>query len=253
VKYLLQRSELRALRAFVGPETLIALDYDGTLAPIVARPEDARMADTTRALLTQVAKRYPVVILTGRARIDALSLLAGVPVLEVIGSHGAETQGTPVTRFLRRVESWRAQLRESLRALGGVRIEDKRYSLAVHYRQSEDPQAAEQQISRAAGALDGARLVGGKKVVNVVPEDAPDKGAALLAACTRLGCSHAVFAGDDDTDEAAFAAAPAAQVFTVRIGNSENSRATYYLRAQPEIDELLRALLEARAAAPAKS
>jgi trehalose 6-phosphate phosphatase len=183
-------------------------------------------------------------VLTGRSRLDALRFLDGVPVLEVIGSHGLETAGSALTRVLAQVEAWRAQLAHRLRALAGVDIEDKRYSLAVHYRHAPDP-AAKDLIGAAAGELKGARIVGGKKVVNVVPEDAPDKGAALLAACRRLGCDRAVFVGDDVTDESAFAAAPPERVFTIRVGKAPESAAAYYLRAQEEIDALLELLLQA--------
>jgi trehalose 6-phosphate phosphatase len=242
VKYLLAGTERAELARFLRRGTLVALDYDGTLAPIAPRPQDARMSAATRALLARVARRYPVIVLTGRARMDALSFLDGVPVLEVIGSHGLETAGTATTRFLARVGEWRAQLSQRLHALAGVSIEDKRYSLSVHYRHAPDPAAGEL-IGAAAGELKGARVVGGKKVVNVVPEEAPDKGAALVAACRRLGCDQALFVGDDDTDESAFAAGRPGQFFTVRVGRAPQSAAAYYLRAQEEIDALLELLL----------
>jgi trehalose 6-phosphate phosphatase len=247
VKYVLGPAEREALKRFARRGTLVALDYDGTLAPIAPRPQDARMPASTRALLARVAKRRPVIVLTGRSRRDALQLLDGVPVLEVIGSHGLETPGTAVTRVLSRVGQWRAQLVQRLQALAGVSIEDKRYSLSVHYRHAPDP-AARELIGAAAGELEGARVFGGKKVVNVVPADAPDKGIALLAACQRLGCDQAIFVGDDDTDEAAFAAGRPGQVFTIRVGQNAASAATHYLRAQDEIDELLALLLDAEPA-----
>ena len=249
MEYLLQDSGRRALAEFLRRKTLLAFDYDGTLAPIVPQPAEARMADTTRALLARVARRFPVIVLTGRARIDALRFLAGTPVLEVIGSHGIETPGTAALRFIGRVGEWRAHLAARLGALAGVSIEDKRYSLAVHYRQSQDPVAAEKLIGAAAGELKGARIVGGKKVVNVVPDDAPDKGVALLAACTRLGCEQALFVGDDDTDESAFAAGQSLRVFTIRVGEDAGSAATHYLRSQAEIDAVLSALLESAGSA----
>ena len=243
MKYLLADPQREALARFLRRGTLIALDYDGTLAPIAPRPQDARMPASTRARLARVARRYPVIVLTGRSRRDALRFLGGVPVLEVIGSHGLETPGSALTRVLARVEAWRAQLAHRLRALAGVDIEDKRYSLAVHYRHAQDP-AAKELIGAAAGELEGARVVGGKEVVNVVPADAPDKGAALLAACRRLGCDRAVFVGDDVTDESAFAAAPPGQVFTIRVGEAPDSAAAYYLRSQDEVDVLLDLLLQ---------
>lgn len=249
MKYLLQEPEQLALKEFLrSKKTLVALDYDGTLAPISPHPQDAKMPDSTRALVGRVAKRFPVIVLTGRSRIDVMQFLHGVPVLEVIGSHGIETPGTAVTRFMTRVGEWRSQLGHRLSALAGVSIEDKRYSLSVHYRHSADPGAARELIGEATEDLKGARIVGGKQVVNVIPEEAPDKGGALLAACARLGCEQAVFVGDDDTDESAFAAGRPGQVFAIRVGQSEGSLAGHYLRSQPEIDVFLALLLESGAA-----
>jgi trehalose 6-phosphate phosphatase len=244
VKYLLHAPQQRELQAFLRrKKTLIALDYDGTLAPIAPHPSEARMLESTRKVLAQVARRFPVIVLTGRSRIDALQFLAATPVLEVIGSHGIETPGTGTTRFISRVGAWRAQLLRRLGALAGVSIEDKRYSLSVHYRHSTDPLVAQELINEAVGELEGARIVGGKQVVNVVPENAPDKGTALLAACARLGCEQAIFVGDDDTDESAFAVGRPGQVFGIRVGQSPDSLAKHYLRSQDEIDSLLSLLL----------
>lgn len=243
MKYVLGQAQQQALADFARGNTLIALDYDGTLAPIAPRPEQALLPEPTRQLLARVAKRRPVVVLTGRARNDALRFLRGVPVIEVIGSHGAEMPGSASTRFLGRVEAWRVELLGKLQPLAGVHLEDKRYSLAVHYREAADPAAARAAVRAAVHGLRGARIVTGKKVLNVVPEEAPDKGAALLAACDRLGCERAIFVGDDDTDESAFAASTG-RIFGIRVGMDPRSAARHYLRAQGEIDALLRLLLE---------
>jgi trehalose 6-phosphate phosphatase len=243
VNYLFEAEGRRELGAFLGPGTLVALDYDGTLAPIVARPEQAHMPAATRSLLARVARRFPVVILSGRARNDAMRFLEGVAVIEVIGSHGLETAGGAAARFVGRVGRWRERLAERLRPLRGVAIEDKRYSLAVHYRHAADPAASQAEIESAAAGLEGARLLGGKAVLNLVPSEAPHKGAALLAACQRLGCPRAVFVGDDETDEDVFTLGRPQQVFTVRIGEHQASAARYFLRDQAEIDRLLETLL----------
>lgn len=232
-----------ALTAFARRGTLIALDFDGTLAPIVARPQDAALPDGTRDRLMRVARRFPVIVLTGRSRSDALQRLGGAPVLEVIGSHGLETPGAAISRFVARVARWRATLAERVRSLVGVSIEDKRYSLAVHYRQAVDPESARHEISQIAAALDGARILGGKKVVNLLPQEAPGKGQALLAACARTGYARAIYVGDDETDEDIFALRRPQQIFGIRVGDDEASAAGYCLRSQAQIDDLLDALL----------
>jgi trehalose 6-phosphate phosphatase len=247
MKYLLDGAGRAELVSFVRSGTLIGLDFDGTLAPIVARPEDASMGAHTRELLARVARRFPVVILTGRSRTDALRLLSGVSVLEVIGSHGLETSGGTMARFVARVGDWRGRLAERLRSLSGVAIEDKRYSLAVHYRHARDPAAAQEQIEQAAAQMEGARVVGGKAVVNLIPQEAPHKGAALLAATARLGCHRALYVGDDDTDEDVFALGQPERVFGVRVGKVPVSSAPWYLRDQSEVDAVLEVILSARA------
>jgi trehalose 6-phosphate phosphatase len=250
MNYLLDAAGRAALAQFVRHDTLIVLDYDGTLAPIVPHPPDARMRESTRGLLHAVARRLPVVVLSGRARNEALRLLEGAPLLEVIGSHGVEAPGMPPVRFVERVARWRSRLAQHLRPLAGVAIEDKQYSLAVHYRHAGDPAAARHEIELAASQLEGARLLGGKAVVNIVPREGPDKGAALQSVRKRLGCARALFVGDDDTDEDAFAIGAQAWLMTVRVGQSDGSAASWFLRDQGEVDALLEALLAARAQGP---
>ena len=233
----------RELLDFVRPDTLVALDYDGTLAPIVERPAQAEMRPETRELLARLCRRFQVVILTGRSRTDVLRFLGGTGPLEVIGSHGLETFGATVARYGPRVAQWRVALAQRLGAAAGVAIEDKRLSLAVHFRQAPDPEAAQRSIEASVADLPGVRVIGGKKVINLVPIEAPDKGAALLAACERSGCARAIYVGDDDTDEDVFRLQQPQRILTIRVGRQPASAAAYYLDRQGDVDELLRILL----------
>jgi trehalose 6-phosphate phosphatase len=131
-----------------------------------------------------------------------------------------------------------------LRDLPGVWVEDKVLSLAIHYRQSTQKTEARRSILAAAGKLKHARVFGGKLVVNVAPENAPDKGDALAAERDRLGCSWVLYVGDDENDEEAFALD--GNIVPVRIGRKRRSHARYYLREQAEIDELLQRLIRLR-------
>lgn len=247
---LLEPAGRRVLQTFARPGTLIALDYDGTLAPIAARPADAHMRPGTRELLARLCRRFPVVILTGRARGDMLRFLDRTGALEVIGSHGMETYGTTIGRFAERVARWRQALAGRIGGMDGVDIEDKRLSLAVHYRHAADGGAAQRRIEEAVSDLPGARILGGKKVINVVPSEAPNKGAALLAACERGGYTRAIYVGDDDTDEDVFRLAQPERILTVRVGAEPESAATYFVADQGEVDVMLRLLLDAGAAGP---
>jgi trehalose 6-phosphate phosphatase len=131
-----------------------------------------------------------------------------------------------------------------LRQLAGVRIEDKRYSLAIHYRQSAEPLIAAERIGEAAESLAGVRVIEGKKAVELLPAEAPDKGMALLGACYRLGHQNAIYVGDDETDEPAYVVGRPGQVFGIRVGAKPASLARACLRSQREIDRLLSLLVD---------
>ena len=102
-------------------------------------------------------------------------------------------------------------------------------------------------MAEVLGRLKGARAQGGKCVFNVLPPKSGDKGEALLRAMRLLGCEHALFIGDDVTDEDAFALEPKGRVTGVRIGRKRGSAASYFVRDQEGIDELLKLLLVMRA------
>ena len=98
----------------------------------------------------------------------------------------------------------------------------------------------------AVGGLRGARSIGGKHAISLVPRGAPTKGAALERARRLLGCDTAIYVGDDETDEDAFTAGRADRLLAIRVGMRQGSAARYRLRNQAEIDDLLAALLACR-------
>ncbi|MEK6630255.1 MAG: trehalose-phosphatase [Acidobacteriota bacterium] len=242
MRHILARANRDVLRQFACSRVLLAFDYDGTLAPIVSDPKQAAMRATTRALLSEIAKRYPCVVISGRARADALRRLRGVGAVEVIGNHGIEPWQTS-QRGLLAVRRWQPTLARRLARLPGVRIENKVYSVAVHYRQSREKKKVRMAIHRTAAALGDVRLIRGKQVVNLLPNDAPHKGIALEKARTRFQCDTALYVGDDDTDEDVFALDQPGQLLTIRVGSKRDTLAGYFLRDQAEIDQLLHVLL----------
>ena len=170
----------------------------------------------------------------------------------VIGNHGVEPWQAS-ERLAREVRRWQPVLRKRLSGLPGVRIEDKTLSVAVHYRQSREKKKARAAISEAVRALGDVRLIGGKQVVNILPKAAPDKGDALRKERDRLACEKAIYAGDDDTDEDVFALDQPGSLLTIRVGAKTGSLASYYVRSQAAIDELLRILRELRQRSEARS
>jgi trehalose 6-phosphate phosphatase len=168
----------------------------------------------------------------------------------VVGNHGVEPWQT-TTGLIGEVRRWRPTLERALRSHSGVWIEDKAYSIAVHYRMSRAKKVARAAILRAAQELGDLRVIGGKQVVNLLPRGAPHKGFALERERERLGCDTAVYVGDDETDEDVFALDQPGRLLTIRVGAKRASAATYSLRNQREIDDLLLVLLRLRNAGEA--
>ncbi len=236
------REGLRRLRQFAHSRVMMAFDYDGTLAPITAVPDRARMRRSTRALLARLAARHPSVVISGRSRSDLLARLKHLNVAVVIGNHGVESwQPPPPAR--RTIRRWRTLLEASLAPFAGVEIEDKVYSLAVHYRRARNPGEARAAIHLAVSRFRNARIVAGKRVVNLLPKGSPDKRAALETALAHLDRETAIYVGDDETDEDVFAIRDPDRVLTIRVGRKQGSHAAYFLRNEGEIDRLLRLLL----------
>jgi len=125
-------------------------------------------------------------------------------------------------------------------------IEDKEFSVTVHYRGAAHKRKIRAAAAAVAKKLGGLRVFGGKQVVNLLPAGTPHKGIALQRELHKLGCDKAIFVGDADSDEDAFALHHPQRLLTVRIGRKQRSHARYYLRNQKEIDRFLRALLESR-------
>ncbi len=224
---------------------LLAFDFDGTLAPIVDVPDHAAMRRTTRMLLRVAALLYPCAVVSGRARADLRPRLDGVPLLAVVGNHGAEAGFGPVRRSLRAlVVGWREGLERCAREIPGLEIEDKGLSIAAHYRHAAAPLEARRALLEVAANLPGARAFGGHAVVNVVPAGAHHKGVAVSQLLPRAGCRRALFVGDDITDEDAFRCESVA--VGVRVGRTHPSAASWYLPSQGDVDALLRALIRAR-------
>jgi trehalose 6-phosphate phosphatase len=245
MKDILALANRELLQQYAWSNVLLAFDYDGTLAPIVADPARAAMRAATRTLLTELAERYPCVVISGRAQRDARRWLQGIPLRQVVGNHGVEPW--QATRpMMAEVERWLPVLERRLSGYRGVWIEDKTYSLAVHYRRSREKKKALAAILRAAAALGPARLVGGKQVVNVLPQEAPHKGLALLRERRRLSCDTALYLGDDVTDEDVFGLDEPGRLLAIRVGARPASAAAYFLRSQLAVDDLLRLLIDLR-------
>jgi trehalose 6-phosphate phosphatase len=245
MKDILREQNRDVLAGFAGSNVLLAFDFDGTLASIVAEPAHARMRSETSRLLAEAASLYPCIVVSGRGRSDLLGRLDGVALRGVVGNHGVEPWETS-RELADEVQRWRPLLEQRLSSLPGVTIEDKSFSVSVHYRRTRNKEDARARILEAAAALGDVRVIGGLQVVNILPPGAPHKGTALLRERERLGCDSAIYVGDDDTDEDVFALEDPGRLLGIRVGPSRDSAAKYSIASQADVDELLRVLVELR-------
>lgn len=190
----------------------IFLDYDGTLTPIVDRPEYAVLSQTVRARLARLAAVCPLAIISGRD-LDDVTRLVGLKELVYAGSHGFDIRGPGVRRrigeealpVLDRAES---EIRRKLVGFAGVVVERKRFAVAVHTRvaESEAKPAIAEAVRAATVPFPELRLTGGKEIHELRPDLPWDKGHAVLALLETMNLDSAVpvFVGDDETDEDAF-------------------------------------------------
>jgi trehalose 6-phosphate phosphatase len=234
-----------ALATVMALQPLLAFDFDGTLAPIVARPDDARMPLALAWRLDRLARVLPLAIVSGRAVDDVRARLPFQP-RYVIGSHGAEDPTVPSTVDPAALDGVRARLVEAASDLvaAEIVIEDKRHSLALHYRLAHDRERALALITTLAADLGpGVTAFGGKLVMNLVPTGAPDKAHAVSSLVARCGARSAVFVGDDVNDEPVFARAEPSWL-TVKVGRDEpGSRAKFYLDGLADVASMLDRML----------
>jgi trehalose-phosphatase len=175
-------------------QAALFLDVDGVLAPIVPRPEDARVPDDTRRELRRLNGRYALVAcISGRAGDDARRIV-GIPELTYVGNHGLEAEPD--------VQEWAARLREFLGTVEWPRLEDKGLTAALHYRDLPDEAAARAQLEKVAERARAEGFVArfGRKVLEIVPPIEANKGTAIRRLLEQHRVQRALFAGDDTTD-----------------------------------------------------
>ncbi len=182
-----------------APErSALVLDVDGTLAPIVSRPELAAVPEETRAELARLAGRYLLVAcVSGRSGQDARRLV-GIDGIEVVGNHGLELDP--------RAHELAGELADFRDAVG-LPVEDKTLSLTYHYREAEDEAAARAELERVAGQArdEGLDARWGRKVLEIRPPVEANKGTAVRTLLDRSGARLGLYAGDDTTDLDGFA------------------------------------------------
>ena len=187
---------LESLREAPERSALI-LDVDGTLAPIVARPELAEVPGSTRAELSRLVGLYLLVAcVSGRPGVEAERIVS-VDGIRYVGNHGLELDPR-AEDFAGRIASFRESIRRE--------VEDKGLTLSYHFREAGDESAARKELEAIAQRARDEGLIArwGRKVLEIRPEIDADKGTAVRALLAESGATRGLYAGDDTTDMDAF-------------------------------------------------
>jgi trehalose 6-phosphate phosphatase len=195
----------------------VLLDVDGTLAPIVRHADDAHVPEATRALLIQIARRYGCVACVSGRRAAIARQIVSLGTIAYVGNHGAEVlrPGRTQPEVDREAGAWQRRVHQFAETAYGddlhrlrVRLEDKGPIMAFHWRGAPDEDAAAEAVARVGAAAEAAgfRTHGGRKVLEVRPPIALDKGRGVHGLLRETDLDAAVYVGDDRTDLDAFRA-----------------------------------------------
>lgn len=243
-------------------QILLFLDYDGTLAPIAARPQLAMLPVEIKEVLKKLIgeRSYKVFIVSGRSLVDVKKLV-GIKNIVYVGNHGLEIEGANIdfgsfsfARFRETLEYLKWQINKELTFFKGAFVEDKGLGLSVHYRliKQKDESVFRvflESIMQEFLSKNEIRIIFGKKVIEIRPPLDWDKGKSvmwLLKSYENAINKHntlAVYIGDDQTDEDAFKALHKIGL-TICVGDSPQTAAEYYLESPQEVAKFLRCLVD---------
>ncbi|MDW5562103.1 MAG: trehalose-phosphatase [Methanomassiliicoccus sp.] len=244
-------------KRLIGGQPAIFLDYDGTLSPIVARPDLATLSDDLRETLRRLARECPVYIVSGRGLDDVMKMVA-LDSLGYAGSHGFEIEGPGGSYsdrergagYLTALDDAERKLRPMVESIHGAIVERKRYALALHYRLVSPPivpvvEAAFDKVARSHSEL---RRTSGKMVLELRPDLDWDKGNAVLSISDRLSAGRSpvvpLYIGDDLTDEDAFRAIGDKGITILVSDRVRPTAARYLLDDVAEVQVFLDRLVE---------
>jgi len=241
--------ELR--QRFEDKRVAVFLDYDGTLTPIVSRPEDAVLSKGMHNILSSLTRKCAVSVISGRGLADARNLVT-VQGLYFAGSHGFEIEGPNGVHMeveeaqasLPQLDWAESELNRELERIPGSQVERKKYSIAVHYRNvAEDAPSVEEAVDRVLEQTSGLRKRYGKMVFELGPDLDWHKGKAVLWLLRELELDQygviPIYIGDDVTDENAFEALSGKGI-TLIVGNEPRlTSAKYRLHSVNEVRDFL--------------
>lgn len=240
-----------------GRELALFLDYDGTLTPIVSKPEQAILSKCMRKAVKQLSEETTVGVISGRALADVRKHV-DLPGLAYAGDHGFSMLAPdgrpmdyePAREFLPDVRGAADELDKLLEGIPGAQVERKAFSLAVHFRNvaDEDMDRLRKAVEEVEGRYPKLRFSGGKKIYDIKPRMDWDKGRALHHILDSLdlgdGKALPVYIGDDTTDEDAFRAIKGRGVPILVAENPDGTEADYLLLDPAEVEHFLGRLLD---------
>ncbi|MBI4432467.1 MAG: trehalose-phosphatase [Candidatus Omnitrophica bacterium] len=241
---------------FVKAEWFFLLDVDGTLAPIARMPRQASIPSRARNVIRNLAKNKAcaVALVSGRP-VRELKRLLNVPGVILVGNHGFEFEGVNAPPLSQKAASYgrvikrvACQLQETFTGVKGVLVEDKVWTLSVHFRNVRSGQLPvfQRKLEVIQRTKNGKMLSWqqGKKVWEARPPVRWDKGMAALYLLKKFG-GYPIVMGDDRTDEDMFRAI-AGKGLAIHVGNSRNTAASFKLRSPREAGLLLELLCQLR-------
>jgi trehalose 6-phosphate phosphatase len=223
-------------------QAALFLDVDGVLAPIVPRPEDARVPDETRNELRRLNELYALVAcISGRAGADAQRIV-GVSGLTYVGNHGLELDPEAA--------GWGERLQQFLADARWPATENKGLTASLHYRTAEDETAARATLEDVKASAERAGFVArfGRKVLEVLPPLDVNKGTAVRQLLGERNLRRALYAGDDTTDLDGFHALAGLElgvrvaVVSEEVPSELQKRADLVVETPAELLSLLRRL-----------
>ncbi|MFH1790384.1 MAG: trehalose-phosphatase [Candidatus Omnitrophota bacterium] len=243
---------------FRKKEIAFFLDYDGTLTPIVDRPDLAVIAPDMRSVVTELSKKCLVAIVSGRMRQDVENLV-GINELIYAGSHGFDIKGPGISmthpeaeKAISVVNEVIAGLTAELGDIPNIIIEKKKFSTAAHYRMVDEGKylsRIETAVKKAVAKHKSLRLMSGKKVFEILPNIDWDKGKAVRWVVEALKIdwekTSVVYIGDDVTDEDAFRAVRTRGTGILVSEKLRPSTALFDLRSPADVKKLFEKVLEA--------
>lgn len=230
---------------FSRKRIIFFLDYDGTLTPIVSRPDLAVLSPAAREVLTELSRCCTVAIVSGRRRED-VEKLVGVSGLFYAGSHGFDIRGRDTAmiypeaaRVIPLIETATKDVSRHTRAMKGVLVEEKTFSVAIHYRLAAEAIISDLRriVEDAVGQHALLRILEGKKVFEIMPAVDWNKGRAVRWIMETLGIgwqeATTVYIGDDTTDEDAFRTVRTRGI-GILVAQSDQESAADFRLADPE-------------------